>query len=292
MRELLQDELPGLPGILAFAGIAFLGVFLAADFVVTGCLYLLYGVCFALSFVFAAIVRVISAACGVAFARRPASAKPQAAPKFDVPIQHTGFEVKPEPIVEPEAVPDEPAVLPITRLGMANLPEENFDNYELPPMTLLDDPEPFPFEQHDQKLRDQATILEKTFKDFDLNVRVVGINTGPVITQYEVALETGLRVNKITTLGDDLALHLKVPERPHRRADSRQEHRRHRGPQRASRHGSPQGSHPRRRAQARQVQGAAVPRQGHRRQAARLRPGRHAAPAHRRHAPARANRCA
>ncbi len=211
LRELLQDELPGLPGILAFAGIAFLGVFLAADFVVTGCLYLLYGVCFALSFVLAAIVRVISAACGIVFARRPASAKPQAAPKFHVPIQHTGFEVRPEPIVEPETVPDEPAVLPITRLGMANLPEENFDNYELPPMSLLDDPEPFPFEQHDQKLRDQAAILEQTFKDFDLNVRVVGINTGPVITQYEVSLETGLRVNKITTLGDDLALHLKVP---------------------------------------------------------------------------------
>src|SRR5262249_5672251 len=34
---------------------------------------------------------------------------------------------------------------------------------------------------------------------------------GPVITQYEVALETGLRVNKVTVLGDDLALNLKVP---------------------------------------------------------------------------------
>jgi DNA segregation ATPase FtsK/SpoIIIE, S-DNA-T family len=211
LREVLQDELPGLPGIVAFAGIAFLGVFLAVDFVIAGCLYLLYGICFALSFAFAITVRAVTAVCGVATARRVASAKPQAtktSPKFDVPIQHTGFEVKPEPLVEAEP---EPAILPITRLGMANLPDENFDNYELPPMSLLDDPEPFPFEQHDQKLRDQATILEKTFKDFDLNVRVVGINTGPVITQYEVSLETGLRVNKITTLGDDLALHLKVP---------------------------------------------------------------------------------
>ena len=76
---------------------------------------------------------------------------------------------------------------------MSNVPEHNFDNYELPPLTLLDDPEPFPYEQHDQKLRDQAITLEQTFKDFDLNVKVVGINTGPVITQYEVALETGMR---------------------------------------------------------------------------------------------------
>jgi S-DNA-T family DNA segregation ATPase FtsK/SpoIIIE len=42
-------------------------------------------------------------------------------------------------------------------------------------------------------------------------VKVVGINTGPVITQYEIALETGLRVHKVTGLSDDLALNLKVP---------------------------------------------------------------------------------
>src|SRR2546425_13104879 len=96
-------------------------------------------------------------------------------------------------------------------MGMAIPADQTFEGYELPPLSLLDEPEQFPFEQHDQKLREQAAILEQTFKDFDLNVRVVGINTGPVITQYEVALETGMRVNRITVLGDDLALHLKVP---------------------------------------------------------------------------------
>src|SRR5205085_2955271 len=50
-----------------------------------------------------------------------------------------------------------------------------------------------------------------TFADFGLNVKVVGINTGPVVTQYEIALETGLRVAKVTSLADDLALNLKVP---------------------------------------------------------------------------------
>src|SRR5262249_38424782 len=70
---------------------------------------------------------------------------------------------------------------------------------------------PFPYEEQDQRLRDRALVLEKTFTDFGLNVRVVGINTGPVITQYEVPLETGLRVHKVTRLSDDLALNLKVP---------------------------------------------------------------------------------
>ena len=89
--------------------------------------------------------------------------------------------------------------------------EECFENYEVPPLTLLEDPKPFPYEEQDQNLRERAALLEKTFTDFGLNVKVVGINTGPVVTQYEIALETGLRVHKVTCLADDLALNLKVP---------------------------------------------------------------------------------
>jgi S-DNA-T family DNA segregation ATPase FtsK/SpoIIIE len=88
---------------------------------------------------------------------------------------------------------------------------ERFADYELPPLNFLDDPQPFPYEQHDQFLREQAALLEKTFADFGFNVRVVGINTGPVVTQYEITLETGLRVARVVALADDLALNLKVP---------------------------------------------------------------------------------
>jgi S-DNA-T family DNA segregation ATPase FtsK/SpoIIIE len=84
-------------------------------------------------------------------------------------------------------------------------------DYDLPPLSLLEDPQPFPYAEQEQRLRDRAALLERTFTDFGLNVKVVGINTGPVITQYEVALETGLRVNKVTNLADDLALNLRVP---------------------------------------------------------------------------------
>jgi S-DNA-T family DNA segregation ATPase FtsK/SpoIIIE len=92
------------------------------------------------------------------------------------------------------------------------LPEtERFAEYELPPLTLLEDPQPLEYEDHDLRLRERAALLEKTFADFNLHVRVVGINTGPVITQFEVALETGLRVHKVTRLADDVALNLKVP---------------------------------------------------------------------------------
>ena len=82
--------------------------------------------------------------------------------------------------------------------------------YQLPPLDLLDDAEDFPYETLAEKAQIAAVTLEKTFKEFGLNVRVVEIDTGPVITQYELELEAGLRLSKVTSLADDLAIALRV----------------------------------------------------------------------------------
>ncbi|MBT4864735.1 MAG: DNA translocase FtsK, partial [Planctomycetaceae bacterium] len=47
--------------------------------------------------------------------------------------------------------------------------------------------------------------------EFGLNIHVCEVDTGPVITQYELELEAGLRLNKVTALADDLAIALRVP---------------------------------------------------------------------------------
>ena len=86
-----------------------------------------------------------------------------------------------------------------------------FAFYKAPTIAILDEPEPFAVNQHEELLRTRAGQLEQAFRDFGINVKVVGINTGPVITQFELSLETGLRLNKVTRLGDDIALNLKVP---------------------------------------------------------------------------------
>jgi S-DNA-T family DNA segregation ATPase FtsK/SpoIIIE len=75
-------------------------------------------------------------------------------------------------------VPSRPAVPPPAPAG----------EYALPSIDLLDEPIPLRIADFEQQLRDRAALLETTFADFGLNIRVVGINTGPVITQYEVAL--------------------------------------------------------------------------------------------------------
>ena len=89
--------------------------------------------------------------------------------------------------------------------------ERKQSDYELPSLDLLVQGEPFSFEEQEKEVRRKAKILEKTFLDFGFNVRVVEIQTGPVIAQFEVELEAGLRLSKITGLADDLAIALRVP---------------------------------------------------------------------------------
>ena len=88
--------------------------------------------------------------------------------------------------------------------------DENID-YELPPLDLLLPNEAVFQEEHEKEVRRKAKILEKTFANFGFKVKVVEIETGPVIAQYEVELEAGLRLSKITSLADDLAIALRVP---------------------------------------------------------------------------------
>ncbi|PQO28644.1 DNA translocase FtsK [Bremerella cremea] len=87
----------------------------------------------------------------------------------------------------------------------------NPKNYELPPIELLIESDDFSFEEQEREVRQKAKVLEKTFLNFGFNVKVVEIETGPVIAQYEVELEAGLRLSKITGLADDLAIALRVP---------------------------------------------------------------------------------
>jgi S-DNA-T family DNA segregation ATPase FtsK/SpoIIIE len=83
--------------------------------------------------------------------------------------------------------------------------------YSLPNPDMLEQAEEFPYELLARKARIAAATLEKSFDEFGLNIRVSEIDTGPVVTQFELELEAGLRLNKVTALEDDLAIALRVP---------------------------------------------------------------------------------
>ncbi|MGD9635660.1 MAG: DNA translocase FtsK 4TM domain-containing protein [Pirellulales bacterium] len=99
----------------------------------------------------------------------------------------------------------------LERLEEADQQADQEIAYELPPLDLLLPNEEICYEEHEKEVRRKAKILEKTFKNFGFNVKVVEIETGPVIAQYEIELEAGLRLAKISNLADDLAIALRVP---------------------------------------------------------------------------------
>jgi S-DNA-T family DNA segregation ATPase FtsK/SpoIIIE len=126
-----------------------------------------------------------------------------------IPIHH---HARADAAAEQLAAPLASRVVPVIKANPApDSDRERFADFKLPSARLLENAQPFDYPGQEGELRARAALLEKTFADYGLKVRVVGINTGPVITQYEAALETGLRVHKVTSLADDIALNLCVP---------------------------------------------------------------------------------
>ena len=88
---------------------------------------------------------------------------------------------------------------------------EDIKDYELPNIQMLRNGDQVPFERQKREALKKAEILERTCKEFNYDVKVVEIETGPVISQYEIELAPGLRLQKITALADDLAIAMRVP---------------------------------------------------------------------------------
>lgn len=99
----------------------------------------------------------------------------------------------------------------IEELNAAVSAEHDASDYEMPSIDMLLPGEAACTAELEKDVRRKAKILEKTFLDFGFRVKVVEIETGPVIAQFEVELEAGLRLSKITSLADDLAIALRVP---------------------------------------------------------------------------------
>ncbi|WP_435016922.1 DNA translocase FtsK [Tundrisphaera sp. TA3] len=113
----------------------------------------------------------------------------------------------PAAMAHTEIVPARPAA----RAVPAPVPAPVGEGFQLPPFELLEVSSAAPVQENQAKIHAKALLLEKTLLEFGCSVRVVQIDTGPVITQFEIELEAGLRVAKINSVANDLAIALAVP---------------------------------------------------------------------------------
>ena len=81
----------------------------------------------------------------------------------------------------------------------------------IPNLNLLDKPEKTVKQDLTMaQLQEKGVEVEQKLKDFSVDVKVVTIHPGPVVTRYELSLAAGTKVSKITGLAKDLARSLSV----------------------------------------------------------------------------------
>jgi S-DNA-T family DNA segregation ATPase FtsK/SpoIIIE len=81
--------------------------------------------------------------------------------------------------------------------------------YSLPPLSLLDPTSPEEKKRSEDEFITNSDILEKKLRDFGIEGKVLQVLPGPVITMYEFEPASGVKVSRIMSLADDLALAMK-----------------------------------------------------------------------------------
>ncbi len=79
--------------------------------------------------------------------------------------------------------------------------------YCFPPIDLLRRP-PRSSADGTAEMRDNSRRLNETLESFKIDAHIINVTRGPSVTRYEVELDKGVRLNKLTTVADDIALSL------------------------------------------------------------------------------------
>lgn len=90
---------------------------------------------------------------------------------------------------------------------MATAEEENHE-YELPSVDLLDKPKQSTQQYEKSQIHTMVKKLEETFKSFGVDAKITKVHVGPAVTKYEISPGPGVKVSKIVSLHDDIALAL------------------------------------------------------------------------------------
>lgn len=131
---------------------------------------------------------------------RVSSSKSAKDPKFNLPIGNEPLEIVTKE--EKRKVSDVPVrVAPVSDA----LTGEKIE-YKLPGSDLLTVLSKNNIKERDDVLKDKAAKLEHTLLEFAVEAKVVKINRGPVITMYELEPAVGTKVNRITSLCDNISL--------------------------------------------------------------------------------------
>ena len=88
--------------------------------------------------------------------------------------------------------------------------KKKFTNFQLPSLSLLDEPEKPKVPYNKEMALNKARSIEEKLVNFGIEGKITEIKPGPVITMYEYKPAAGTKINKIASLSNDLAMALKA----------------------------------------------------------------------------------
>ncbi|MBO0470944.1 DNA translocase FtsK [Enterococcus sp. DIV0242_7C1] len=124
-----------------------------------------------------------------------------------VPIDSFQSQAEMQPIHSEQAIA-EPEIDEGGDLDFEISEEAEDRDYELPPSTLLDSIPSADQSGEYQKIEKNIGVLEQTFKSFGVDAKVVKASLGPAVTKFEIQPAVGVKVSKVVSLTDDIALAL------------------------------------------------------------------------------------
>ena len=115
-------------------------------------------------------------------------------------------EVVSEPDIPIKSASSE-VVAPANEDNVMEKPEINL-NYKLPPLSLLKVAKAGNDKENIEAVKQNIATLEKVLADFDIPGKIKECHIGPSVTQYELELKAGTKVNKLLSIQKEIALNL------------------------------------------------------------------------------------
>jgi len=129
---------------------------------------------------------------------------------------------EPEEIIEETPVEEEEILIrePISVPIVTHEPELSIDHgpvrtvkaggYELPSLELLQPSNSASIRPSKDELLNDSSLIERKLLDFGVEGKITSVHPGPIVTMYEFEPAPGVKINRIVSLCDDLALALKA----------------------------------------------------------------------------------
>ncbi len=128
---------------------------------------------------------------------------PAEAPEAPVPAEPLLFDHKP-------AAPERPRPAPRAPRPRAPKAPAPGSGYEMPPVDLLTLYDTSSIRPSKEELLTNSSLLETKLADFDVEGKITHVHAGPVVTMYEFEPAPGVKITRVVSLAEDLALSLKA----------------------------------------------------------------------------------